>query len=252
MKDKFSVVFITIGALLVSGVIAVGLASLGYLKSYDNRLIEVKGLSEKTVKADIGEISIKFSNNGYSNLEELYKKRTADKDKVMIFLKTQGVTDDEITNYSMETSDYEESDKKMFADGITKIEQRTVFRSRDTITVKTTRLEKIEKIRSEIVKLSAEGVLLEYKFSYRLTRFIDVKLEMMKEASENAYDNAKKFVEPYNFEVGDVVYLKQGEVTIRAEDENEEVSSWDSQESKSVNKKLRLVVRAGYSQKKKN
>lgn len=251
MKDKFSVVFVTIGSILASGVIAVGLASLGYVKMYDNRLIEVKGLSEKTVRADIGEISITFSNSNFSNLEELYKKRTADKEKVMSFLKTQGVTDDELVNYSMETNDYEEMTKSSSSNGILKMDRQILFRSRDTVTVKTTQLEKIEKIRTDIAKLSAEGILLTYKFAYHLTHFIEVKMEMMKEASENALNNAKKFIEPYKgLELGDVVYLKQGEVTIRAEDENEAVSSWDSQESKSINKKLRLVVRAGYTQKK--
>lgn len=250
MRDKFSVIFVTLGAIIASAVIAFGFAYLGWMKSYDNRLIEVKGLSEKTVRADVGEMSIRFTNNGYANLEELYSKRISDKEKVMAFLKSQGVTDDEVVNYSMETNDYDESDKTISADGVTRLDHKTFFRSNDTITVKTTQLGKIEKIRSEIAKLSASGILLTYHFSYRLTRFIDVKLEMMKEASENAYENAKKFVEPYDFEIGEVVYLKQGEVTIRAEDENEQVSAWDSQEGKSINKKLRLVVRAGYTQRK--
>lgn len=250
MKDKFSIICFSIAAILASGTIAVGLASLGYLKQYNNKTIEVKGLSEKTVKADIGEISITFSNSNYSNLEELYKKRIEDKEKIVNFLKDHAVTDEEIVNYSTSTSDYEEVNKSTSADGLTKMDRQILFRANDVITVKTTQLEKIEKIKSEIYKLSAEGILLTYKFAYNLTHFIEVKLEMMKEASENALNNAKKFIEPYdNLEIGDVIYLKQGEVTIRAEDENEAVNYWDSQESKSINKKLRLVVRAGYSQK---
>ena len=250
MTDKFRVICFSIAALLTSGIIAVGLASLGYLRVYNNRTIEVKGLSEKTVRADIGEISITFSNSNYSNLDELYQKRIKDKEKIVDFLKNQNVRDEEIVNYSMDTSDYEEVNKSTSADGTTKMDRQVLFRAHDTITVKTTELEKIEKIKTEIYKLSAEGILLTYKFAYHLTHFIEVKLEMMKEASENALNNAKIFIEPYgNIEIGDVVYLKQGEVTIRAEDENEAVSSWDSQESKSINKKLRLVVRAGYSQK---
>lgn len=252
MKDKFGVVCFTIGTLIASGIIATGLASLGYLKTLDNRIIEVKGLSEKTVRADVGEISITFSNNNYSNLEELYQKRMADKEKVMNFLKEEGVTDDEIVNYSMDTSDYSEVNKSASSDGTIKTDRQVFFRSHDTLSVKTSQLEKIAKIKMDISQLSAAGILLTYKFSYNLTNFIRIKLEMMKEASENALENAKKFVEPYDdLDIGDVMYLRQGEVTIRADDENESVSGWDSRESKSINKKIRLVVRAGYSQKKK-
>lgn len=247
MKDKFSVVTFTFDLLIFGCIIATGLASFGYVKSYDNRLIEVKGLSEKTVKADIGDMSISISNSGYANLEDLYKKRISDKEKVIDFLKKQGITDDEIVNFSMNTSDYNEEDKTTSASGITTIDRKKFFRSDDTINIKTTQLEKINEIKSEIVKLSSEGVLLTYNYSYKLTNFINVKLEMMKEASQNARKNAEAFVEPQGVKIGKVAYLRQGEITIRAEDESENVSSWDSQESQSINKKLRLVIRAGFT-----
>lgn len=246
MKDRVNVVIATIGSLLFAFLIAVGMGFFGYGNKCRTNLVEVKGLSEKTVRADIGEIFISVSNNGFTNLEDLYKKRTEDRKKVLDFLKTQGVTEDEIANGSSETSDYNESDKTISATGVTKVDRKTFFRSSDTICVKTTQLEKIEKIRSEIIQLSSQNVLFSYRYNYRLTRFIEIKLEMMKEASENAYRNAQKFVEPYNSEIKEVAYLRQGEITIRAEDENEQISSWESQESKSINKKLRLVVRAGF------
>ena len=229
MKDKFSVITITFGLLIFGCIVAIGLASFGYVKYSDDRLVEVKGLSEKTVRADIGDMSISISNSGYANLEDLYKKRVSDKEKVINFLKNQGITDDEIVNFAMNTSDYNEED--------------------NTINIRTSQLEKIGKIKSEIVKLSSEGVLLTYNYSYKLTNFINVKLEMMKEASQNALENAKAFVEPQGVNIGRVAYLRQGEITIRAEDESENVSSWDSQESQSANKKLRLVIRAGFTSK---
>lgn len=249
MKDKFSVITSTFGLLIFGCIVAIGLASFGYIKHSDDRLVEVKGLSEKTVRADIGDMSISISNSGYVNLEDLYKKRVSDKEKVINFLKNQGITDDEIVNFSMNTSDYNEEDKTTSASGITTIDRKKFFRSDDTISIRTTQLEKIGKIKSEIVKLSSEGVLLTYNYSYKLTNFINVKLEMMKEASQNALENAKAFVEPQGVNIGRVAYLRQGEITIRAEDESENVSSWDSQESQSANKKLRLVIRAGFTSK---
>ncbi len=249
MKDKFSVITSTFGLLIFGCIVAIGLASFGYIKHSDDRLVEVKGLSEKTVRADIGDMSISISNSGYVNLEDLYKKRVSDKEKVINFLKNQGITDDEIVNFFMNTSDYNEENKTTSASGIITIDRKKFFRSDDTISIRTTQLEKIGKIKSEIVKLSSEGVLLTYNYSYKLTNFINVKLEMMKEASQNALENAKAFVEPQGVNIGRVAYLRQGEITIRAEDESENVSSWDSQESQSANKKLRLVIRAGFTSK---
>ncbi len=249
MKDKFSVITSTFGLLIFGCIVATGLASFGYLKHSDDRLVEVKGLSEKTVRADIGDMSISISNSSYANLEDLYKKRVSDKEKVINFLKNQGITDDEIVNFAMNTSDYNEEDKTTSASGITTVDRKKFFRSDDTISIRTSQLEKIGKIKSEIVKLSSEGVLLTYNYSYKLTNFINVKLEMMKEASQNALENAKAFVEPQGVNIGRVAYLRQGEITIRAEDESENVSSWDSQESQSANKKLRLVIRAGFTSK---
>lgn len=252
MKDRINILIIVFGLLAFGGIIALGLIGFGYVKSFDNKLIEVKGLSEKTVRADMGDMSINISNSGYSNLEDLYKKRVSDKEKVLNFLKEKGITDDEIVSFSMNTSDYSEEDKTVSASGITTTDRKRLFRSDDCINVKTTRLEKIEKLKAEIVKLSSEGVLLTYKYVYSLTNFVNVKLEMMKEAAQNALKSARAFVDSQNVEIEDVVYLRQGEITISAENESENVNSWESQERQSVNKKLRLVIRAGFTHKKGN
>lgn len=251
MKSKFNAFIILIGLLGAAVIIALGLGSFGYLNSYSNKLIEVKGLAEKIVRADIGDMSIDISNNGYENLEDLYKKRISDKEKVIAFLKQQGITDTEIVSFSMNTSNYTEENKTTSISGVTTTERKRLFGSNDTISIKTKELEKIGKIKADIVKLSAEGVLVTYYYSYKLTNFVNIKLEMMKEASANARKNAEAFVEPQGDTIQGVAYLKQGEVTITGEDEGENVNSWNSQESQSINKKLRLVVRAGFYKKEK-
>jgi hypothetical protein len=70
---------------------------------------------------------------------------------------------------------------------------------------------------------------------------------MMREASENARKSAEAFIAPHNKGLGKVIYLKQGEITVRAENEAEDTDRWDTKEKTSVYKKLRLVVRAGFT-----
>jgi hypothetical protein len=235
--------------LICSGIVAFGLTGLGYFASKNigasSQLIEVKGLSEKVVKADMGDVVITISNSG-GNLEELYKKRIDDKQKVMDFLTKSGVIPEEIADISMETNEYEEEDKSSLSDLIT-IKKRKLFKASDKLSIHTSDLDKIDKIKEDIVKLSSEGVLVSYNYAYQLTNFADIKMQMMTEASENARKNAEAFIEPHRKSIGKVVYLKQGEITIRAENEAEDTDRWSSKEKTSVYKKLRLVVRAGFS-----
>jgi hypothetical protein len=235
--------------LTCSGIIAFGLTGLGYFASKnikaDSQLVEVKGLSEKIVKSDMGDVIITISNSS-ENLDELYKKRILDKQKVMEFLTKSGVIPEEIADISMETNEYEEEDKSSLSDLIT-IKKRKLFKATDKLFVRTSDLDKIDKIKEDIVKLSSEGVFVSYKYTYQLTNFTDIKMQMMREASENARKNAEAFIEPHNKGIGKVIYLKQGEITIRAENEAEDTDRWDTKEKTSVYKKLRLIVRAGFA-----
>lgn len=237
-----------------AAIIAIGLIGFGYFRTYytqnTTNLVTVKGLSEKIVRSDVAEMSIKFSNDKFEKLEDLYKKRMADKEKVLRFIKDHGITAEEIVNFSMDTYDYTEETEDKLESGVISTKKNRYFRSNDEFILKTKQFEKVDAVKSDVMKLFSENVFVTFDYKYRLTNFIDIKLGMMKEASANARKNAEVFVEPQGLKIGDVVYLNQGEVTIRAEDENEDVSSWESKKDKSINKKLRLVVRAGFSKKK--
>ena len=235
-------------------IISIGLLGFGYLRTYysqnTSNLVTVKGLAEKVVRSDMAEMSVRFSNKKFENLEDLYRKRVSDKEKVLKFLKDHGITDEEIVNFSMDTSDYIEETEYKLESGIISTKKNRYFKSNDEFSIKTKQLKKVNDVKADVMKLLSENVFVTYDYNYKLTNFIDIKLEMMKEASANARKNAEVFVEPQGLKICDVVYLHQGEVTIRAEDESEDVSSWDSKKNKSINKKLRLVVRAGFSKKK--
>jgi hypothetical protein len=210
------------------------------------QLIEVRGLSEKVVKADVGDIFITISNNS-ENLEELYKKRTADKQKVIEFLKKNGVIAEEISNVSTETNVCKEDDKSSTLSGLITEKKRKYFEANDKLNVHLTDFDKLDKIKEDIVKLSSEGILVTYSYAYQLTNFSDIKIKMMHEASENARKNAEAFIAPHNQSIGKVAYLRQGEISIRAENETEDTSYWETKEKTSVYKKIRLVVRAGFT-----
>ena len=78
---------IAISVAVTCGLLCFGSCSLSRWLASKN-MIEgaVKGLSERVVKADIGEIFIKIENQN-PNLKDLYTKRTEDKKKTLDFLK---------------------------------------------------------------------------------------------------------------------------------------------------------------------
>ncbi|MDR2781843.1 MAG: SIMPL domain-containing protein [Holosporaceae bacterium] len=231
-------------------IIAFGLLGFGYFSKLQTMdTIEVKGLSEKVVRADVGHICITISNH-CENLEKLYTKRAADKIKVVDFLKSCNVTDEEILDSSMDTKEYEEESTTISPTSVTKVEKIKFYKSEDKLSINTKDLGKIEKIKDGIMKLSSEEIFIGYNYSYDLTNFLDIKIQMLKEASENARKNAEAFIEPQGQKCGEVVYLRQGEITIRAENESETIDSWSSKEKTNINKKLRLVVRAGFAKEK--
>jgi hypothetical protein len=230
-------------------IISIGMAGFGYfsfdkLKS-NHDLIEVRGLSERVVRSDVADASIVIVNRSDS-LEKLYEKRLADKTRVIGFLKGNGFLEAEIIGFTMDTRENEEEDS-VTADGVTTKTKKRFFSSEDVVNVRTKNLEKVERIKSDLLKLLSENIFVKCDYSYKLTSFQDIKLEMMKEASENAKKSAESFVAPLGKKIGEVAYLRQGEIAINGEDEREGIDSWYSKESTSKNKKLRLVVKAGFS-----
>ena len=257
MEEKNSIKFLRylFGAFVIcicAFAIAAGFWGFGSLKSLDKHIVEVKGLSEKIVRADIGTLHISFENEREEHYEitkeqkkllvdELYKKRTEDRAYVMEFLKDHGITKEEIVEES--NNIYENNE------WVTKDTYKRYMKSTNSIKIRTRAVEKILPIKMEIGDLIGKGVMISCNYAYKITDFIKIKLEMMREASENARKNAEVFVEPQKTEIDDLIYLRQGEVSINAEDDGS--GGGYSSESESLNKKLRLVVRAGYSKKKK-
>lgn len=224
---------IIISLAIVGGAVCFGTLSR-VLSTRD--LISVKGLSERVVRSDVGEIHIRIENKN-TNLKALHQKRTADKNKTMDFLKKFGVTDDMIVGIQSDTSeqvDYYGSKKESY------------FLGKDCVHIKTSNVDLIGNLRSEIVNLSTEDVLISCDYQYEFSKFQSLKLDMINEASKNAQDSAASAIRPYNSHITGIAYINQGEVSIRAEHELESVQHWETQEKTSVNKKIRLVVSAGF------
>lgn len=242
---KMKLTYFLCGSALVISLIGATYLGVKLLKSTSS-MVEVKGLSEKIVKSDIGEIIIKISNRN-DNIDDLYKKTKEDSEKTIAFLKNNNVDESEITYSDIDI--FEDSEAKSEIKDAKEITEKKIFyRSTYSVKIMTKQIEKIKNIRSNIVKdLMSQKIFVSYNYSYKITNFSDIKLDMMKEASEHARKSAEAFLAPYCKKLGRVKYLRQGEITIKGENDSCEDYQYHDNTS-SVNKKLRLVVQAGFLQ----
>jgi hypothetical protein len=204
----------------------------------DTRLVEVRGLSEKVVRADSAVFNIVVSNKN-QNIDELYKKLVADREKVVAFLKANNITEAETKNSSLRVTEVNEYENNQI--------RGKCYKSSELFKIQTRELEKVENLKAKIIDLMKQRVFLSYGYSYKLSNFSDIKLKMMEEASRHARSSAEAIAAPQNQQIGEAIYLRQGETSIKAENDNGSGSYSD--ESSSLNKKLRLVVLAGFKKK---
>lgn len=223
--------------------IALGLSFGGYFSAKQiasaKQLIEVKGLSEKIIKSDLCVITIDVENLG-ETIETTQKQLQESVNIILNDLKKLKINEDDITI----TSHTNNRTIEDFKDG-QRVNLRK-FEVRKCIKLSTNNVDTPKEIEPLLSGWLAKNILAQCRYEYKLSNFNKVKKEMMQEAAQNARDCAKSFVGALDEELGELVYLHQGVISISASDESE--SSWYSHEN-SVEKKLRLVVNAGFKKK---
>ncbi|MGX6592017.1 SIMPL domain-containing protein [Cetobacterium ceti] len=209
---------------LILGVsIFLGLSSLGYLlgNSYLkgkelNRVVSVKGLAEKEVKANIVLWPIDFRVTG-NNLERIYDSLEKDNNKIIGFLESKGITKDEIT-----VSAPKIEDKALYGD-MNKMEFRYI--ANGTITVYSTKVDLVYKLTNEIGELVKENIALNTNqygsyVDYIYTGLNSIKPSMIETATKNAREVAEKFAKDSNSTLGKIKNANQGQFIIENRDQH--------------------------------
>lgn len=187
-------------------------------KQYD-RHVQVKGLSEREVKADLAvwPINITLTANDLNVLKRNIEEQN---DEVYNFFITQGFTDDELTKGNTNISD-------AYANIYNNNARNSAFRylAKSEFTVRTSDIDKLQKALAASLELMSEGIILESKNTWRPVEYIftglnELKPSMIEEATKNARAVAKKFARDSNSEVGDIMMARQGLFTINDRDEN--------------------------------
>ena len=183
----------------------------------NNRKVNVKGLSEREVKANLAvwPMEITITDN---NLTSLNKEIERQKKVVLNFFKQKGFTDTEI---NAGVSNITDAKANLYGNN----KQNFRYLSRTEITLRTTDITKIKSAQKESINLASQGVLINSKNTWRPVEYIftglnSIKPEMIEEATKKAKEVAEKFAQDSNSKVGQIQSASQGLFSISNRDSN--------------------------------
>jgi hypothetical protein len=234
-------------AIIVGCCLIIGLTAAGYFigrgavrfKS-DVRTVTVKGLVEKEVKADeaVWTVSLRRASN---DLKDAHDRMSADRDAVQGFLQKQGFKDDEISRQPTRTID-----KLAREYGQPQATERFRYLVTSALVVRTGKIELVQKSLGATEELLKAGVILDGEREggaanprYAVSRFNDLRPQLLADATKNARAVAQQFAADSGASVGKIHSANQGSIQIFGSDGNNESGPF-SPTSTPV-KKIRVV-----------
>ncbi|EJX09511.1 Uncharacterized conserved protein UCP029033, periplasmic protein, partial [gut metagenome] len=214
MKNlKIEALILAVGLLLMGVFIQQGLDSF----SSNNRVVNVKGLSEMEVPANKVTWPLMYKELG-NDLPTLYTNIRQTNEAIVQFLKQKGIDASEISINAPEIIDLKaeryNSNPTPYRYNVTSV-----------ITVTSTKVELVRQMISEQSELLKQGIAItggdyRYNVQYEFTGLNDVKPQMIEEATQNARAAAVKFAKDSDSKLGKIKRANQGQFSISDRDAN--------------------------------
>lgn len=230
MSDIFKLIGLT---LIAIAILATGYSVKDGLKSFrtGDRVVKVKGLSEREVIADQGVWSLTHTRTG-NDLQIVQIGIDQNKQKITDFFLKAGFGKDDIEYLPLQSQDLLAQAYRPQG-----VEQGRYILTQ-TVMVRSNDIEKIGSVVNEIDSLLRDGVTL---INTQPPRYIfrglnEIKPEMLAEAIENARKGADEFAKASGQNVGEIKYAYQGVFQILPRDEGLPIPP-----SAQQNKRVRVV-----------
>lgn len=206
------------GLLVALGLLALGLCIRSGIKGYGerDRVVSVRGLCEKEVEANKVTWPIVTQDMG-NDLVALYDRTQAVNAKILAFLKSNGITDEEISVNSPNVSDN-------VATSYDPSRVTSRYSLTNVIVVTSSNVDKVRSLIERETELLKEGVAIiaetyQYPTTYEYTDLNKIKPEMIAEATKNAREAANKFGEDSGSRLGRIKTATQGQFSINDRDQ---------------------------------
>lgn len=236
----------SLSRILAGGLIGLGVAAGGYLAGESlvksrlgYRVVTVKGLSEREVKANLGFWPIRFVATG-PTLEDARLKLEVSEKSVKDFLTKGGFTEADMQVQNIQVED------RIAGYNAQGTPEESRFVLTEDLLVRSADVDKLQTSAKMIGDLLKSGVVFSADAynagpSFIFTSVNDLKGEMLTEATKRAREAADKFAAESGAKVGDIQSANQGiiEITPAIEIPND-------RPEKQVNKKVRVVTTITY------
>ena len=200
------------------GLLALGVClilSVGKIND-SKRTVNVKGLATQEVKADhvIWPMVIKDVSN---DLIDLYSSMSKKTERIVAFLKSNGIQEDEIS-----VSAPEVFDRKANAYEDDRIVSR--YQMQQVVTVSSDKVDQVRALISRQGELLSQGIATtsdyEYRVQYDFNGLNELKPQMVEVATQNAREVAMKFADDSGSRLGKIQTASQGQFSISDRDSN--------------------------------
>lgn len=208
-------------AIIASAILALGLLALGlcirsgidFAASRD-RTVDVRGLAEREVPANVVTWPIMFKEVGNS-LPAVYANVSATNQRIVDFLKSNGLTDQEISIGAPKVQD-------LTTDRYNNQPLPYNYAITSVVTVSSRKVKEVHALINRQGELFAQGIAISndynYQITYDFTELNSIKPEMIAEATQNAREAAKKFADDSDSSLGKIKTARQGQFSIEDRD----------------------------------
>ena len=213
MNKYVSSILISIAIVLLGLSIKAGMDNF----SYRDRIVTVRGLAEKEVKANKVTWPIVVKQVGNS-LNEIYANVQKTNSTIIGFLKSNGIEDSEISVNDPELID-------MRADRYNTNPIPYNYNLTSVIVVSSSKVDRVRKLIADQMELLKEGVAIidggyQYQVKYEYTDLNSIKPEMIAEATAKAREAGQQFATDSKSSLGKIKSATQGQFSIENRDEN--------------------------------
>ncbi len=205
-------------------ILALGVVLFGFImkSSIDHfiekeRVVSVKGLAERDVKADLVVWPLVYKEAG-NDPAAMYETLTRKNAVIVEFLKSKGIADSEIS--VSPPSVYDKQGERYSSDN-----SPYRYKATSVITVTSNKVDAVREMMLEQAELMKQGIAIvgdeyQYRVTYEFTALNDIKPAMIEEATKNARSAAEKFAKDSESRLGKIRNANQGTFSITSRDEN--------------------------------
>lgn len=206
-----------LGICLMVGLIVGALLLGGSIKTSrtDDRIVSVKGLCEREVKADNVICPFAYKEGG-DDLQQLYRTIEHKNAIIIRFLGAAGIGEEEISVAAPKVLDTRTEWSGS--------QNRYTYIVTSVVTVCTDKVDEIIALQAQQGELLQQGIAMtsgwEFPTVYTFTKLNEIKPSMIETATKNARETAEKFAADSNSKLGKIKRATQGQFSITDRDSN--------------------------------